>query len=142
MSHLRWSEEQFRAHLACKRIEASAPVPPPVERPKFRSKLEAEYDGTLMLRQREGLIVDYGYERIRLRLPGDLWYTPDFDVLEADGAVSLIECKGWMREVARDRLRSAVASYPGFRWHILGVERQLVRLHQPQDVPSARKVVR
>lgn len=117
-------------------------APPEKPRKAYRSQLEAEYAGVLELRKRAGDIVDYGYERIKLRLPGDIWYCPDWDVLRPDGGVELIETKGWMREVARDRLRSAIEAYPGFEWFIAGASLNAVRMLTPKDVPSARKGVK
>lgn len=118
-------------------------APPVVSKARgYRSALEAEYAGQLELRKRAGDVTDYGYERITLRLPGGVRYTPDFDVLRADGAVELHEVKGWLREVARDRLRSAVATYPGFEWWICGTDKVARRLMSPTDVPSARRVVK
>lgn len=108
----------------------------------YRSRLEAEYAGVLELRKRELLLTDYGYERIRLRLPGDVWYTPDFDAIRADGSIELHECKGFMREAARNKLRQAVELYPGFHWFIVGESRTPRRLLAPSDVPAIRKGVK
>ena len=107
----------------------------------YRSQLEAEYAGVLELRKRAGEIKDYGYERIKIRLPGNVWFTPDWDVIESDGSVSLIETKGFMRESARNKLRAAVELYPGFCWYLAGVSKTTVRLYGPSDVPAIRKVV-
>ncbi|MGE0797282.1 MAG: hypothetical protein AB7G13_28720 [Lautropia sp.] len=139
----RWTPEQYAELLKRRNAAAQplAPAAPVLLRPRYRSQLEAEYAATLELRKRAGEIVDYGYERISLLLPGAISYRPDFDAVLPDGHIEIHECKGWQREVARDRLRSAIATYPAFRWFIVGVDRQPVRMLMPDDVPSARKVV-
>lgn len=141
---VRWTPEDLAAHQ--KRRAAPVEVPRPAlvkpAGPRYRSQLEAEYAGILELRKREHLLTDYGYERLKLRLPGDVWYTPDFDALRADGVVELHECKGFMRESARNKLRQAVELYPGFAWFIVGASKTPKRLLKPSDVPVIGKGVK
>lgn len=136
---MRWTEADLKK---LRHAIAEDKAPPAKPRKAYRSQLEAEYAGVLEIRKRAGEISDYGYERLKLRLPGDIWYCPDFDVLRPDGGVELIETKGWMREVARDRLRSAIEAYPGFEWFIVGTGQTARRMLTPKDVPSGRSVVR
>lgn len=140
-----WTERQYADLLKCRGADTGPVDLPPAAaallRPRYRSQLEAEYAGVLEFRKRAGEIVDFGYERIRLRLPGDVWYTPDFDAVDSDGVVLLFEVKGWQLETARVKLRAAIATYTGFCWYIVGVDRRPVRMLSPDDVPSARKVV-
>lgn len=139
---LRWSEQELAAHQKRRAAPAEAPKPDKPTGPRYRSQLEAEYAGLLELRKRERLLTDYGYERLKLRLPGDVWYTPDFDALRADGAIELHECKGFMRESARNKLRQAVELYPGFEWFVVGASKVPQRLLKPSDVPMIGKGVR
>lgn len=134
----RWTEAEVSK---LRHSIADDAAPPAKVRKAYRSQWEAEYAGVLELRKRAGDIVDYGYERIRLLLPGGVIFKVDFDVLEDDGGVSIIEVKGFMREVARIKLRSAIEAYPGFRFYIVGASKTLIRMYRPDDVPSARKVV-
>lgn len=134
----RWTE----ADLAKIRYAvADDKAPPQKPRKAYRSQWEAEYAGVLEMRFRAGEIAAYGYERMTLRLPGDVRYTFDFDCVLPDGTIECHEVKGMLREVARDRLRSAVATFPHFHWYLIGQSRVPTRLMSPADVPSARKVV-
>ena len=134
----RWTEAEVSKLRHAMSDDAALPVK---VRKAYRSQWEAEYAGVLEMRFRAGDIVDYGYERITLRLPGDVRYTPDFDAVLPDGTIEMHEVKAWLREVARDRLRSAVATFPTVHWYLIGESRVPIRLRTPADVPSARKVV-
>jgi len=136
---MRWSEADIRK---LRHAVAEDKAPPQKPRKAYRSQWEAEYAGTLELRYRAGEIVSYGYERITLVLPGMVRFTADFDAVLPDGTVEMHEVKGMLREVARDRLRSAVETYPHIHWYLIGESRTPVRLYTPADVPSARKVVK
>lgn len=83
--------------------------------PKFKSKAEARYAQLLEAQKRDGLITDWRYEAITLRLADGVRYTPDFMVRIGD-RMRLVEVKGHMREAARVRLRVAVEMYPCFTW--------------------------
>lgn len=83
--------------------------------PKFKSKAEARYAQLLEAQKRDGLITDWKYEAITLRLADGVRYTPDFMVRIGD-RMRLVEVKGHMREAARVRLRVAVEMYPCFTW--------------------------
>ena len=135
----RWTEQEV---AKIRHAVADDKAPPARARKAYRSQWEAEYAGTLETRKRAGEIVDYGYERMTLRLPGDVRYTPDFDAVLPDGIIEMHEVKGMLREVARDRLRSAVATYPHLRWFLIGQSRVPVQLMSPADVPPARRVVK
>lgn len=132
MSGIRMTEEQYAAVIARQR-SASAPErpvsaerqtvgmptpPEPAEAPsgpKFKSKAEARYAQLLEAQKRDGLITDWKYEAITLRLADGVRYTPDFMVRIGD-RMRLVEVKGHMREAARVRLRVAVEMYPCFTW--------------------------
>ena len=145
MSGLRWTKEEYEMLMQRRQerkqpVAVYAPVLVPVRR--YRSQLEADYANVLEMRRRAGEIRDWGYERIRLLLPGGTTLKPDFDVLENDGGVSLHETKGLMREPARIKLRAAIEAYPGFRWWLIGTDMNIRRLMVPADVPPARRVVK
>jgi len=136
---VRWTDADLRK---LRHAVAEDAAPPSKARKAYRSQWEAEYAGTLELRYRAGEIVSYGYERITLVLPGLVRFTADFDAVLPDGTVEMHEVKGVLREVARDRLRSAVETYPHIHWYLIGESRTPVRLYTPADVPSARKAVK
>jgi len=136
---VRWTDADLRK---LRTAMADDKAPPQKRSKPYRSQWEAEYAGVLELRYRAGEIVSYGYERITLVLPGIVRYTPDFDCVLPDGTIEMHEVKGVLKEVARDRLRSAVETYPHIHWYLIGESRTPVRLYTPADVPSARKVVK
>ena len=84
--------------------------------PKYKSKAEARYAQLLEAQKRDGLITDWKYEAITLRLADGVRYTPDFLVRLPHGRMRLVEVKGHMREAARVRLRVAAEMYPDFTW--------------------------
>lgn len=84
--------------------------------PKFKSKAEARYAQLLESQKRDGLILDWRYEAVTLRLADGVRYTPDFLVRLPHGRMRLVEVKGHMREAARVRLRVAAEMYPDFTW--------------------------
>lgn len=96
-------------------MDASAEPAEAPAGPKFKSKAEARYAQLLEAQKRDGLITDWKYEAITLRLADGVRYTPDFMVRIGD-RMRLVEVKGHMREAARVRLRVAVEMYPCFTW--------------------------
>lgn len=142
MGHaLRWSDEQFRAHLAARRIEqAAAPRETPPE-PRYRSKLEARYAQTLDALQRSGEILEWRHEPFSLRIAGGR-YTPDFLTIDRVRTIRLIEVKGYMTDASRIKLCAAVEQWPWFEWRIVGRSLTPIVLRVAVDVPSARRSVK
>lgn len=83
------------------------------------NKLEARYARELALWQRAGDIAWWGYEPLRFRLGDGAWFTPDFIVVRATGAIEAHETKGFMREAARVRLQVAATLYPWLAFIVL-----------------------
>jgi hypothetical protein len=79
--------------------------------PPARNGLETEYSAVLEARKRRGEILDYGFNRVRLRLANGAWYKPDFDVTLAIGAVEYHETKGFQREAAILRVKVAASNF-------------------------------
>jgi hypothetical protein len=82
------------------------------------NKTEAEY---LRMIEARPEVVWVAYERIKLRLADNTWYTPDFAVLLDTGMMELHEVKGgtWRmygNDGGRIKLKVAVDQYPMFRW--------------------------
>jgi hypothetical protein len=63
-------------------------------KPGERNKLEASYEAHLELLKKAGKIWDYKFEGMKLRLANNTWFTPDFVVFSAEGAVELHDTKG------------------------------------------------
>lgn len=123
--------ERARANPAITIVDKLAPVPiktqivAPVERSRYRSKIEEQYAAILDGRKRAGEISAWRYEPMTLVIvDGNVAdrsrcrYTPDFLVEHGDGdAPELVEVKGARcMEAARIRFKLAVQQWPCFRW--------------------------
>jgi hypothetical protein len=84
------------------------------------NKTEASYADHLFVRQVAGEILDFGYQRMKLRLASLTFYEPDFDVQLANGEVEFHEVKGFWDDDARVKVKVAASLYP-FRF--VGVTR-------------------
>lgn len=138
----RMTAEQVEAHR--KRIglaDEKPEVKKPRETDRYRSELERRYAALMQIRIETGSVRSFNYESIKLRLPGGVFYTPDFSFVNESGEINLAECKGFMRESARNKLRAAVELYPEFVWWIVGQSLSETRLLRPEDVPAIRKGV-
>lgn len=82
------------------------------------NKSEAKYaNEVLEMEKRAGLIQDYVYGSVKLRLADNTWYTPDFMVIDAQGYVWFLEYKGgWWRDDARVKIKVAAEEYPMFKF--------------------------
>ncbi len=108
-------------HHPAKRPTNVAPVKSP-KRPMdgYRSKLERDYARQLEDQLRNGDILWWGYEPMRLRLADGAYYKPDFAVMTWDGALELHETKGFWREASRVRIKVAAERFP---WRFIAVTR-------------------
>lgn len=79
---------------------------------KYKSRWEEEYAARLEAQKQAGLIKDWQYEQIRIRLADGKFYTPDFMVLCLDDEVQLHEVKGRWREAAAVRTAVALEKVP------------------------------
>jgi hypothetical protein len=80
--------------------------------PGIPNKTEAEYMLHLEACKREGLILEYAYEPIKLRLAKRTYYTPDFAVIRKDRVIELHEIKGHWEDDARVKIKVAAEKYP------------------------------
>jgi len=97
---------------------------PPVggvpKQPKGPNKLEQAYAAHLEILKRIGDIVDYKFESVKLKIGvKTCWFCPDFWVLAKDGVTEYHETKGWMRDDAAIKLKSAALQYPHFRFFLV-----------------------
>jgi hypothetical protein len=77
------------------------------------NRLEAKYAGYLEGLKRGGVILDYWFDAIRLRLAEKTFYSPDFLVLASDMTFEVHEVKGGIWEDdARVKIKVAAAKYP------------------------------
>jgi hypothetical protein len=76
------------------------------------NKTEAAYAATLELRRRAGEVAWFRFEGIKFRLADNTFYTPDFIVMLASGALEAHEVKGFWQEDARAKIKVAAEMYP------------------------------
>lgn len=79
------------------------------------NRTEAQYEGHLDLLKRQGEIVDYKFEGLKLRLAEKTFYTPDFLVV-CDDRFECHEVKGFWRDDARVKIKVAAAMYPWIKF--------------------------
>jgi hypothetical protein len=84
----------------------------------YRSKLERDYARRLEFQKRDGVILWWAHEPVRLRLAGGAYYKPDFAVMYPDGRIEMHETKGFSREAARVRIKVAAEHHP-FRFVVV-----------------------
>lgn len=88
-----------------------------VKGPRGMNKLEARYaQEVLEPWKNAGIVREYGYEDLRLRLADGAWYKPDFRATMHDGLTLVVEVKGFWREAARLRLKVAADRFRNFRF--------------------------
>lgn len=89
-------------------------------KPKRRmNKTEAAYGLILEARLRDGEIVDYAFESLRIRVADDAWYWPDYHAVLPDGGIEIHEVKGYMRDDARLKLHVAASLYPYWTFYLI-----------------------
>jgi hypothetical protein len=116
LKHMGWSDAMI-ARTKCNgkplsEVEKKAPS-------KFdgMNKTEAAFAIWLDHLKREGTIVDYWFESVKLRLARKTHYTPDFLVLYPHGKLQFVEIKGgriW--DDAAVKFKTAREKYPMFQW--------------------------
>jgi hypothetical protein len=140
------TEEQYQAHQQ-RNVRWDTKLPRAIaetakrvtrRRKKTPNKLETEFRQRLELAKRDGQLVDYGYERITLKLAHDTRLTPDYDAITSDGRLSFFEVKGphqW--EDSWVKLKVAAALYPHFAFHLCKKPRELGGHWDIRKVPSS-----
>lgn len=82
----------------------------------YASKLEAE--------KRIGDILWWKFEGIKLKLGGGAYFCPDFIVMTSTGQLEVHEVKGFWREAAKVRMKTASEMYP-FRFIAVSKSKQV-----------------
>jgi hypothetical protein len=85
------------------------------------NQLEVAYSQYLELRMAAGEVAWYLFEGMKFRLAARTYYTPDFNVMLADGTMEMHETKGFWEDDARVKIKVASELFP-FRF--VGVQRQ------------------
>lgn len=76
------------------------------------NKSEAAYAQHLGLLQAAGEVAWFRFEGLKFRLADNTFYTPDFAVMRADGALEAHEVKGHWQDDARVKIKVAADLYP------------------------------
>lgn len=77
-----------------------------------RNKTEAEYEAYLELRKKAGEIIQFEFEGIKLRLASNVYYKPDFYVMNANCEIEIHEVKSiWLGD-ALTKIRVASSKFP------------------------------
>lgn len=80
------------------------------------NKTEARYADVLEALKRNGNILWYRFEGIKLRLADNTFYSPDFFVMRDDFVLECHEVKGFWMDDARVKIKVAADQYP-FRFY-------------------------
>jgi uncharacterized protein DUF1064 len=76
------------------------------------NKTETAYQNHLENQKHLGIVAWFKFEGVKLRLADNTFYTPDFAVMLADGAMELHEVKGFWTDDARVKTKVAASLYP------------------------------
>jgi len=76
------------------------------------NKSEAAYAAHLDALRSIGQVLWFRFEGVKLRLADNTFYTPDFAVMVAGGALEMHEFKGFMEEDANVKIKTAASQYP------------------------------
>lgn len=87
----------------------------PIKRPTGMNRTEAAYATMLEYAKRDGIIKDYLFEAVKLRLADNTFYTPDFFVVTPE-RFECHEVKGFWRDDARVKIKVAAHQYPWIRF--------------------------
>jgi hypothetical protein len=80
------------------------------------NKTESAFEARLSLLHKTGDIAWYMYEALKLRLGNKCFYTPDFITITQDGQLEAYEVKGFWRDDARVKIKTAANMYPWIRF--------------------------
>lgn len=83
------------------------------------NKLEKRYAQHLDLLRLAGEVAAWRFEAVTLRLAVDVRYSPDFLVILPGGELELHETKGFLRDDARIKLRTAARLFPWFVFRLI-----------------------
>jgi len=76
------------------------------------NKTEQAYAAALELRRHAGEVAWFKFEGLKFRLADNTFYTPDFAVMLANGALEAHEVKGHWEDDARAKIKIAADMYP------------------------------
>ncbi len=83
----------------------------PRRKPGVMNKLESDYATHLAILKGNGLVLDFRYEALKLKLAKNTWYNPDFIVI-TETAFEIHEVKGFWEDHARVKIKVAAELFP------------------------------
>lgn len=87
-------------------------------KPGHMNKTEAAYAQHLELLKQAGEIHWFTFEGMKFRLADNTFYTPDFNVMLANGELEQHEVKGFWQDDAKVKIKVAADLYP-FRFIVI-----------------------
>ncbi len=84
--------------------------------PGQMNKTETKYAEKLELDKRLGVIRDWQFEAVKLKLAENTFYIPDFLVVMLGGAIEFHETKGHWEDDARVKWKVAKEKFPYFKF--------------------------
>lgn len=119
------SEADFRRLQENQARAAGAELPHKPKRGAYRSKTEEAYAAYLDVLQKAGLVIEWRYEPVTLKLAEGVRYTPDFFVRFEYGIDVFHEVKGrkldsfFSRPVGKVKIRMAATRFPWWRFAVV-----------------------
>jgi hypothetical protein len=83
---------------------------------------EARYATILEEQKTAGLVLDYDFEKIKLKLADNTFYTPDFTVTTPD-EVQFHEVKGFWEDDARVKIKVAASQFWQFAFYAVTLKK-------------------
>lgn len=76
------------------------------------NKTEARYASHLELRRIRGEVASYTFEKVKIRIADNTFYTPDFFVVLPTMEIEFHEVKGFWEDDARVKIKVAAETFP------------------------------
>ena len=109
--------------------------------PGRMNKTETRYAQDLALEVAAGEIVWWGFEALTFKLAHDTRYTPDFILVRQDGTLHAHEVKGFWRDDAKIKLKTAANLFPWIAFEAVTVGKGGAWVHEafePAEMPRVR----
>lgn len=112
-----WKDSPEANHSPMRKVSGSTVRPRQASSP-YKSKWDEAYGYVLVLEKRTGLIRDYGYETMTLRLSKGKYHRPDYTVWHFDGTIELRQIKGYHKNLRASltALKWAAQKHPWYRF--------------------------
>jgi hypothetical protein len=80
------------------------------------NKTEQAYSEHLEALRLAGELRAWRFEPLKFRIGRGCYYTPDFEVITAEGYLEYHEVKGWWRDDARVKIKAVASLFPDRRF--------------------------